>query len=512
MSSSTGTTSSASAKEPSSQAAPQTPSTTSSIQSPTTSITSSNLASEHKPPNQQKLAWTKHTEDLLASWGDISTCYKWMHEESFRKYYKINYMMAFPIIVLSTITGTVSVGMNSLVPPAYVDIAQQAVGGVNIITGIITTLQNYFRFAQLSESHQNSSVGWSKLERNIRVELKMDRKTRKDADSFMKVCRNEYDRLLEQSPVIPEDIISRFKQKFKNVNLVKPDVCDNLVHVEVTLPDAHPVEQKPQIVGDTSVLDQIKDMLSESRLVTVGVKDHELPPARRHSVTFPHAPFQPNREWRKATVVGRERKESKPAANQDDVELDDLSDLLHPRKTFLGPPPTLVKTQSMASINVKELMKKFNKPTDISKILPKNVESLVEPVVETLVESIETVEVKSDKPEVVEDGVKNDSIAIDIATDTKKENETALNKLFEATTSVSSFDTPDLTISTVKAADAVEVTVQHPNQVEDVEPSLVRKKSRKAVLSSTTVASVSVDGDHEEGSRRAPVMDINDLL
>jgi hypothetical protein len=181
-----------------------------------------------------KLTWTESTEEMLASWGDVSSCYKWLHEQAFRKFYRINYFMSIPIIILSTLTGTVSVGMSSLVSAEYVNMATQVVGGVNILTGIITTLQNFFHFAQLSEGHQHSSVGWNKLERNIRIELKIERKSRKDADTFIKVCRSEYDRLLEQSPVIPEDIIRKFKTTFvKQTKLIKPDICDILEHTEI---------------------------------------------------------------------------------------------------------------------------------------------------------------------------------------------------------------------------------------------------------------------------------------
>ena len=125
--------------------------------------------------SKHKLEWSSTTEELLASWGDIASCYKWMHEQSFRKYYRINYFMSIPIIILSTVTGTMSVGMSGLVSAEYINMATQIVGGVNIFTGIITTLQNFFHFAQLSEGHQHSSVGWNKLERNIRIELKIER-------------------------------------------------------------------------------------------------------------------------------------------------------------------------------------------------------------------------------------------------------------------------------------------------------------------------------------------------
>ena len=98
-------------------------------------------------------------------------------------------MFSIPIIVLSTVTGTASVAMTGYVPESYITYAQLAVGGVNIFTGILSTLQNFFRSAQCSESHYNANVGWDKLCRNIEIELTLERNRRKNANDFVKICR-----------------------------------------------------------------------------------------------------------------------------------------------------------------------------------------------------------------------------------------------------------------------------------------------------------------------------------
>ena len=165
-----------------------------------------------------RLTWTNETEALLQGWADISSCFKWMHENSFRKYSKVNNYFAIPIIILSTVSGTLNVSLQGYVPAQYLNVAQAGIGGLGIFTGILTTLQNLFKYAQLSESHNNVSIGWSKLNRNIQIELSVERSSRKDADSFIKICRSEYDRLIEQSPTIPLDIIDAFKKMFKEQN------------------------------------------------------------------------------------------------------------------------------------------------------------------------------------------------------------------------------------------------------------------------------------------------------
>jgi hypothetical protein len=53
----------------------------------------------------------------------------------------------------------------------------------------------------------------------------------------MKVTKSEYDRLIEQSPLIPPKILATFEKKFKkhpNIDRInKPEVCDGLDLCEV---------------------------------------------------------------------------------------------------------------------------------------------------------------------------------------------------------------------------------------------------------------------------------------
>ena len=170
-----------------------------------------------------KIRWTKQVEKLLTDFADTAACYKWLNDQSYRKYKMINYFYNIPIIILSTLSGAVSVGMSGFVPQEYMGLAQLAVGAVNIINGIISTLLNFFRYAQLSESHNNAYVGWSRLHRNIKIELSVERKNRKNPNDFVKVCRSEYDRLMEQQPIIPKDVLRKFRERFKDSDLVTPD-------------------------------------------------------------------------------------------------------------------------------------------------------------------------------------------------------------------------------------------------------------------------------------------------
>jgi ligand-binding sensor protein len=184
------------------------------------------IKKKEKPHPHDK--WTREQEELLASWSEKATCYRWLHSRSEKLYRRRNYTFTIPVIILSTLTGTANFAMDSFVPPENKKTAMAAVGGVNIFAGILSTLQNFLRYAELMESHRLSELQWSKFARNIQVELALEPKRRKSAHDFLKISRAEYDRLIEQSPSIDDSIIQQFKHAFKNIQIDKPDACNGL--------------------------------------------------------------------------------------------------------------------------------------------------------------------------------------------------------------------------------------------------------------------------------------------
>ena len=118
--------------------------------------------------------------------------------------------------------------MDSFVPAENKAIASAIVGGVNIFAGIISTLQNFLKVAELMEAHRIAGVSWGKLGRNISIELALDPNRRVLQSDFLKVSRAEYDRLIEAGPTIDDGIINQFNKKFKNYQVSIPAVCNGL--------------------------------------------------------------------------------------------------------------------------------------------------------------------------------------------------------------------------------------------------------------------------------------------
>jgi hypothetical protein len=186
-----------------------------------------------KRPNN---GWTREQEELMAGWSDIATCYRWMHDRCEKQMNSSNMWITVPVIILSTLTGSASFVMNSLVGdnPNGQKYAQIGIGGVSIFTGILTTLGNFFRYAQNSESNRVASIAWGKFQRQIAVELALSPMERLDCSDFLNIARAELDRLIEQSPPIPDKIILEFEKEFEAIPALKrPDIAHGVEHTHI---------------------------------------------------------------------------------------------------------------------------------------------------------------------------------------------------------------------------------------------------------------------------------------
>jgi len=230
--------------------------------------------------------WTSEQEELLAEWAEKAACYRWLHNRAEKQYRCRNYSFTIPVIILSTLTGTANFAMDSFVPDAQKKMAMGIVGGVNIFAGIMSTLQNFLRYAELMEGHRSSGVSWSKFSRNITVELALDEKRRKPAGDFLKVCRAEFDRLIEQSPSIDDKIIKAFDSQFKTNDIIRPEICNGLKKCRIYKPSN---DDKL-----TNILTNVSDKLLER-------KDH----------------FKITKSWKKLEVKQEPKKDDKKDDKKD---------------------------------------------------------------------------------------------------------------------------------------------------------------------------------------------------
>ena len=199
---------------------------------------------------QHKTPWTITHEKILVDWADKAKCYRWLHNESHKKFKSMNTWFTIPVIIMSTITGTANFAQYQMKNTAEETYAPAVIGCVNIVTGIISTIHQFLKVAELNEGHRISSIAWDKYYRNIKVELSKHPDERINVMHMLKSCKEEFDRLMETSPIICDSIIAKFHTTFtedKNGNyccykkrplskreledferITKPEICGTL--------------------------------------------------------------------------------------------------------------------------------------------------------------------------------------------------------------------------------------------------------------------------------------------
>lgn len=189
--------------------------------------------------NIKLVEWSYDNEEMLAEWCDIAQCYRWLYCHTHSYYARLHAWYTIPSIIFSTISGTASFAQTSL-PDNTQKYAPMVIGTINIVIGILATVQQYLKVSELKESHRIASVAWDKFARNISIELSKAPYERTLAGPFLKFSRQEFDRLMESNQIIPRHIIKKFNRIFKgktieeqhNYDIItKPDVCNSITSI-----------------------------------------------------------------------------------------------------------------------------------------------------------------------------------------------------------------------------------------------------------------------------------------
>jgi hypothetical protein len=223
----------------------------------------------------REVIWESHHDSIFVDWADKAACYKWLHNKSYLKYSGKRNMFTIPVIIMSTLTGTANFAMER-VPVQYRDIFSIAVGSVNILAGIITTVAQFLKLNELTESHRTASVAWDKFHRSIRIELIKAPDERPDVNYFMKTSRDEFDRLMETCPGIDRSIVDMFRKqlttgidkndilrKNKNFNkLIKPELFNEINSLKDVV---YKRSEKPSEI-DIEEKNKIERLISEKQI------------------------------------------------------------------------------------------------------------------------------------------------------------------------------------------------------------------------------------------------------
>jgi hypothetical protein len=196
--------------------------------------------------------WSEADEELLKEWADHSICYKWLHEHSYKKYDKVYSKINIPIIILSTITGTANFAQGQINDEVIRNYVSMIIGFFSIFAGVLATLISFFKIGERKEKHNSCAKLWDKLHRNIQVEMVKPPSERLPKKNMMDMTKKEYDRLIDDSPMIPDEIISLFETTFKKdeqyKNITKPNILNVFQSIKINhIEEIIPIEKNTDI-------------------------------------------------------------------------------------------------------------------------------------------------------------------------------------------------------------------------------------------------------------------------
>jgi hypothetical protein len=147
-------------------------------------------------------------------------------------YKKINSRFTYSSIVLSTLAGAGGFSTAGNAGQQQDTIEGQVqfymgyvIGATNVIIGLINSFQRFGKAAEKTELHGSAAMQYAMLYRLLETEINLTDEHRRN--DLVSTVRQEMDRLLAQSPSIPQKIVKEYNETFPGM-VNKPDVCNGL--------------------------------------------------------------------------------------------------------------------------------------------------------------------------------------------------------------------------------------------------------------------------------------------
>ena len=188
--------------------------------------------------------WHESNEVFFKQLGDEAQLQALCHMKSHEEFSNRSRGYQLPIIILSVMCGSGNFVSTSF--PENQDTIILGVGVLSIITSIISSVAQYLKLAEKSEAHRIAYVSWEKFYNNIRFQLSKRREEREELHNYMSAVTNEYQRLQEISPLLPDKIT-------KNILWNKKKVIKQGMNVPVSLRNVKPTGWWDEEKGDLTI-------------------------------------------------------------------------------------------------------------------------------------------------------------------------------------------------------------------------------------------------------------------
>lgn len=162
------------------------------------------------------ITWNERLEDYFIEQGEQAHGLTILHKNAEALYSHRKTLIEIPVIIISSITGFLSVGSTSMFA-GQEQASSVSLGILSLMVSVFQTVGTYFGWAKRAEGHRISSIQYARLHRHLKIEMGLPRDQRQSPTELLKFVKDTIDRLQEISPIVPAEVIREYKKNFGSI-------------------------------------------------------------------------------------------------------------------------------------------------------------------------------------------------------------------------------------------------------------------------------------------------------
>src|SRR5210317_344703 len=158
---------------------------------------------------ENAMSWHPKQEKLIKSWGEKALGYRWIHHRC-----AVRHSVSHTNFSIINIAMTTLAGLGTLIASSENQNSQillYTFSFLNLGAAGIASIHKFLRCGEQFESNMQTSKLFSRLARDISLELSLEPEDRMNAVEYCHKIREDYDKIIDHAPEVPTDIINEYK-------------------------------------------------------------------------------------------------------------------------------------------------------------------------------------------------------------------------------------------------------------------------------------------------------------
>ncbi len=152
----------------------------------------------------------KSTEELLRTWLRRTRYSQHSHHEAGKRLKRFNYLLAVPIVVITTALGTAAL---ATITTKVNDAGKLTFGVLSLIAAVLAALQTHLAWAERSERHKTLGAKYGDIRRDIEEILALPVNERGAQKKVMDKIRTDLDGISGEGDVVPRRVFEKTRRR-----------------------------------------------------------------------------------------------------------------------------------------------------------------------------------------------------------------------------------------------------------------------------------------------------------